>query len=182
MNRIRELRKARDWTAEDLGSRVGTSGVQITRLETGERRLTVDWMNRIAAALQVTPGELLATRTPLEPADDVGPPGLSYASLAAALSRRGLKLYSVLTGVVSDAGILAGSTITVDETPEAVARAAAGDLVVVEAQDHGGEPQKILRQFIPPRMLLINRPGVPVVMTLDDPSLSCRIVGVVIRD
>jgi phage repressor protein C with HTH and peptisase S24 domain len=72
MNRIREWRRRRDLTLEQLGMILGTSNQQISRLEKGERRLTVDWLLRIAKALQVEPDELLdpndrpGIRTPIE--------------------------------------------------------------------------------------------------------------------
>lgn len=59
MNRIREWRRRRDLTLEQLGAVLGTSNQQISRLEKGERRLTVDWLLRFAKALQVEPDDLL---------------------------------------------------------------------------------------------------------------------------
>lgn len=58
-NRIRELRERRDMTQDALATAAGTSKMQISRLERGERRLTQNWMERIAAALGVHPAELL---------------------------------------------------------------------------------------------------------------------------
>lgn len=58
-NRIRELRIARDWSQDRLGEAVGCSKMTISDLERGNVGLTVEWMRRIAAALGVTPGELL---------------------------------------------------------------------------------------------------------------------------
>ena len=58
-NRIRELRKAADLTMDQLAERANTSQQQIQRLETGTRRLTQEWMDRIAEALNVHPAELL---------------------------------------------------------------------------------------------------------------------------
>jgi transcriptional regulator with XRE-family HTH domain len=58
-NRIRELRRAADMTLEQLAELVDSSAPQIARLEKGERRLTVDWMTRLALALGVTPQDLL---------------------------------------------------------------------------------------------------------------------------
>src|SRR6187401_569620 len=52
-NRIRELRVARKLTMATLADRVGTSEQQISRIERGHRRLTDDWMRRIATALDV---------------------------------------------------------------------------------------------------------------------------------
>jgi transcriptional regulator with XRE-family HTH domain len=58
-NRIRELRTARGLTLKELARRVSTSNQQISHLETGKRRLTVGWMERIADALDCNPLELL---------------------------------------------------------------------------------------------------------------------------
>ena len=59
-NRIRHLRRARNITLEQVASATGTSVQQISRLELGVRRLTVDWMERIAPVLGVRPADLLA--------------------------------------------------------------------------------------------------------------------------
>lgn len=58
-NRIRELRQERGLTTIELAERAHTSNQQIGRLERGERRLTQDWMQRIAEALGCESWELL---------------------------------------------------------------------------------------------------------------------------
>lgn len=60
-NRIAELREARGWSQENLAQAANTTNQQIGRLEAGERKLTVDWINRLAPALGVQPYELLIT-------------------------------------------------------------------------------------------------------------------------
>jgi phage repressor protein C with HTH and peptisase S24 domain len=50
-NRIKEWRAALDLTYVRLGALAGTTAPQIQKLERGERKLTLDWMVRIAAAL-----------------------------------------------------------------------------------------------------------------------------------
>ena len=61
-NNIRQLRKARGWSQEELGARVGedVTGATISRLESGRMRLTHAWMVKIAKVLQVSVSELLA--------------------------------------------------------------------------------------------------------------------------
>jgi transcriptional regulator with XRE-family HTH domain len=59
-NRIRELRIARNLTLEEVALNVGTSVQQLSRLERGSRRLTDDWMRRVARALYVRPADLFA--------------------------------------------------------------------------------------------------------------------------
>ena len=59
MNRIRELRQKRGLTGQRLAEMVGTTQVTISRLETGQRKLTQDWMRRIAKALDCSPADLI---------------------------------------------------------------------------------------------------------------------------
>jgi transcriptional regulator with XRE-family HTH domain len=55
------MREGAEMTLEDLAELVGTSAQQISRLEKGERRLTQEWMQRIAAVLPNSPnaGDLI---------------------------------------------------------------------------------------------------------------------------
>jgi transcriptional regulator with XRE-family HTH domain len=58
-NRLKELRKAKGLTLEALAQRVGSSNQHVSHLENGKRRLSVDWMERLATALECHPLELL---------------------------------------------------------------------------------------------------------------------------
>lgn len=60
INRIRDIRRSKNLTLADVASRCAppTTAQTIGRLETGMRQLSLTWMNRIAAALDVDP-ELL---------------------------------------------------------------------------------------------------------------------------
>lgn len=59
-NRILELRKERGLTLAQLAEKTGSTAQQIGRLEKGERRLTTDWMAKIARALDVLPEDLMS--------------------------------------------------------------------------------------------------------------------------
>ena len=69
INRIRDIRKEKGLTLADVAARCRpvTTAQTIGRLETGMRQLSLTWMNRIAAALDVEP-ELLVR------SDDAQPP------------------------------------------------------------------------------------------------------------
>lgn len=60
INRIRDIRRSKGLTLADVAERCSpaTTAQTIGRLETGMRQLSLTWMNRIAAALEVEP-ELL---------------------------------------------------------------------------------------------------------------------------
>ena len=75
-NRIKELREARGLTLQEVADVAGTSLQQIQRLENGYRRLTDEWMRRIAPILRVHPAELLLDLSPrkydlTQPVDEV---------------------------------------------------------------------------------------------------------------
>jgi len=71
MNKIKEIRKNREMTLQSLADKVGTSKSQIDKLERSERRLTVDWMIRIAEALNVPPANLLPEHAQSKPAESI---------------------------------------------------------------------------------------------------------------
>ncbi len=60
-NRIRDIRKAKGLTLADLAAACEppTTAQTIGRLETGMRQLSLTWMNRIAAALDIEPASLM---------------------------------------------------------------------------------------------------------------------------
>ena len=58
---IREVRRAKGWTLEDVARRCDppTTPQTIGRLETGTRTVSMGWLNRIARALDVEPSDLV---------------------------------------------------------------------------------------------------------------------------
>lgn len=58
-NRIAEIRDERGMTQEKLAEAANTGRSMIVKLERGERKLSVDWIVRLAKALRVSPKELL---------------------------------------------------------------------------------------------------------------------------
>lgn len=61
INNIRTVRRAKGLTLDEVAKRCdpATTAQTIGRLETGTRTLSLDWMNRIAAALGVDASELV---------------------------------------------------------------------------------------------------------------------------
>ncbi|MSP43383.1 MAG: XRE family transcriptional regulator [Alphaproteobacteria bacterium] len=64
-NKIRQFRKQRGLTLAGLGTAIGLTPQSVSRIENGKMRLSTGWMEKIAAALNVSPVDLL----------DAGPPG-----------------------------------------------------------------------------------------------------------
>jgi len=82
---IREVRRAKGLTLEEVAQRCAppTTAQTIGRLETGTRTVSVAWLNRIAAALDVDAADLV--RLPDRP--DIAVAAMLDASGAQALRR-----------------------------------------------------------------------------------------------
>lgn len=61
-NRIKEFRTTRGWSQEKLAQSVTPASTrqQIARLETGQRRLTIEWLTRLATALHCAPADFFS--------------------------------------------------------------------------------------------------------------------------
>lgn len=69
INRIRDIRKEKSMTLADVAAACTppTTAQTIGRLETGMRNLSLVWMNRIAAALEVAPEMLVRSDATQQP-------------------------------------------------------------------------------------------------------------------
>ena len=65
-NRLKHLREAQGLSLVGLAARVGTSSQQISHLELAKRHLTVEWLTRLAAALDCHPWTIVSD---VEPSD-----------------------------------------------------------------------------------------------------------------
>ena len=63
-NPLRSYRRQAGLTLEQLARLTGTTAAQISKLEKGERRLTVDWMARLAPPLGIRMADLLSPAIP----------------------------------------------------------------------------------------------------------------------
>jgi transcriptional regulator with XRE-family HTH domain len=65
---LRQLRKRQKLTLQQVADQLGTTATQVRRLETGERRMTREWAERMAPIYQRDPVELLfPTKVPTVP-------------------------------------------------------------------------------------------------------------------
>ncbi len=57
--RIRQMRKARGLTLQQLAARTNTTAQTIQRLETGNMTVSIDWLEKLSRALDIHPVDLL---------------------------------------------------------------------------------------------------------------------------
>ena len=122
-NQIRLHRTRLGITQADLAARLGTTAATISRLETGDVSLSLDWLNRIAEAL-----------------------GLAWTDLAGEPPAAGLEFLGLLgtNGLVMQAGSGAGNDLALAlpaeggvavRLIEAQGRYSAGDILVARRTD-----------------------------------------------
>src|ERR1700722_2938270 len=58
-NNLKLVRERLNMTAKVLAEKVGTTEVQINRLENNKRKMTVDWLLRLCGAMDVTADEIV---------------------------------------------------------------------------------------------------------------------------
>src|ERR1700751_3695346 len=71
--RLRELRMQHGLTLEDVAARANIDTSTLSRLESGKRRLALDHLPRLAAALSVSTDDLLRTPEAQDPRVKGGP-------------------------------------------------------------------------------------------------------------
>lgn len=59
MNRLRQIRKDRKLTLQQVADAAGTTNQMVGMLERGERKLTLEWMQKLAPVLGITVTELI---------------------------------------------------------------------------------------------------------------------------
>lgn len=179
MNRIREIRESARISVDELAERVGTSGTQIRRLESGERRLTQEWMERLASALECSPTDFFSGTLESNVESDVEPVDITIEGLARAIRGRGLCVYRVKSNVLSGIGAQIGDVITVDESASAMAAVENAAAVLVDVV---GSPIILLRQYLRPGLVVTNRLGANTAIRIGDRSIALALRGVVVRD
>lgn len=84
---LKALRTGKGLSQTDLADRIGTTLNMYGKLERGDRRLNMDWLRRIASALDVGIDAIVAEVEPDEPASSqAGSPAPSFEAMKAMLS------------------------------------------------------------------------------------------------
>lgn len=186
MNRIREIRKLMKVARRRLAARLGVADRTLQRWEEGETPITLDRLEEIARALDVPFSRLIVQGLGDMTEDDVAPvadmPGVE--GIGDMLAATDVVVYRVLTPAVAavDARLSPGRTIFVSVSDARLAARKAGDVLLVEAAFGATRDLLLLRQFLPPALLVSNTPNSPHESTikLTDRTFRVRIRGIVL--
>ena len=139
-SRIREVRKAKGLSLADVAARVlpqPTTAQTVGRLETGRRHLSLAWLHKLAAALDVTPDALLTL--PQQPdcplVAQLAAAGVTPPTFAEMIDLRLAANDPVAVRVVDTIGpYRAGDVLIVERVTGDALTALAGNDVIVEAR------------------------------------------------
>jgi transcriptional regulator with XRE-family HTH domain len=141
INRIRDVRREKGLTLAEVGQRCTppTTAQTIGRLETGMRNLSLDWMNRIAAALAVEPELLLRTGQAAEP------------KIVARLTEAGAEALSAPRDAVLPTALSNGGVLMALSVEASAGEFRAGDQVWLREVAEGDHARQINRDVLVPR-------------------------------
>lgn len=184
-HRIKELRERRGWSQEHLGSLIGRSKSVISRLEDGSTRLDLEVAKKVAAALNVTLAEVLGISDEDGYSTGLEDDGARYVAdpgdpLQAFVTSPNRYLFRVDSDAVDKAGIRRGDVAIIDDSATACSAVRALQVVLVmHHPEDGGNAVSLLRQFVPPDLLITNS-STSNAKSLDRIKDDATIVGVVI--
>jgi len=141
INRIRTIRKDKGLTLADLAAACTppTTPQTVGRLETGMRTLSIDWLNRIAAALDVAPELLLVSER------------RDAAMVVARLTADGAEPLPSPREAVEPLAMLGEGNVHVLEVDSAVGEYRAGDRLWLRDLAPEDRPRAINRDVLVPR-------------------------------
>lgn len=187
-NNISRLRKAKGLTLERLEELTGISYSYLSRLQSGERSLSVENAELIARALGASAAEVLGLVRARggEPAvrsleDELVPYHTAVSDPLRALIRDNEVLMQVKSSTLTKIGINADDLLVIDTSEKARKNPPALRPVSVSYRPPNGPSRTfiLLRQFVPPALLITNsRINEPMI---DMESEQATIGGVVIR-
>lgn len=181
LNRIKELRDEKGLSTYELAALVGTTQPTIHRLETGKRKLTVDWMRRIAEALGVEPSDLIAPTVLDQSGDDIKPHEPKDPLLIEAISNSSRQFWRVLRSSLDYVGLKKGDVRVADASHTSINSLQTGDIVIVQVFDvrNMSEPRTLLRQFVAPSLFITNSSkGNPA--PIDAKRIDVKVLGVLL--
>ena len=141
INRIRDIRKQLGLTLAEVAARCDppTTTQTIGRLETGMRTLSLDWLNRIAAALDVEAEHLLGT----------GPE--NTAALVARLTETGAEALPAARMAITPTALVSHGPWRVLEVEAACGEYRKGDQIWLREAEENAYPRLVNRDTLAPR-------------------------------
>ena len=184
VNRIGKLRRDKGLTLQGLADRAGTTASTIRKLERGDMRLTVDWMQRIANGLDCEVRDLIEERDMVvaglsdEGSPYIAEPGDPLAALAKADT---MAPYRISGGHLDNLGIMDGDVVIIDISAEATKKLEPLGIYIAQVYSSNSlDAVTVVRQFVPPALLITNSQSAnlpSLELSTDDVAIKGRIIS-----
>lgn len=141
INRIRDIRKEKGWTLDQLAKACDppTTAQTIGRLETGMRNLSIKWMERIGNALEIDPETLVRSE------------GTPAPMVVAILRAAGADALEKPREAIMPADLAGDGMLSVLTVEESVGEFRPGDMLYLRQLDPEDAPRAINRDVLVPR-------------------------------
>ncbi len=174
-NRIAKLRKERGLSQPMLAAKVGLSKSTISKIETGGQRMLGHQALAISDALGVSMNDLYEDGGVVSPArggfaEEAAPFTPETDTLESRIPlEEHQSWYKIETSYLDQIGYLDGDLVVIDISREALTDLQIGDVVIANYYPRKNGAETIVRQFIPPSLLITNgRKNLPSLNTESD--------------
>lgn len=166
--RIKQLRKANGESQEELGKALGRDRSVVSKWESGQVAVDLEIAGKVAKHYGVSIADVLELESeatgkpqPTGMAEDLVPYRANGADPFAGLAPGPHQYrFTVMSDVLANIGIHKGDVVIVDDSADAVRAVKPLQSVQVNWNDPAdGKSKLLLRQFIPPKLLITNGVG-----------------------
>lgn len=186
-NRVKELRIQKGLTVSALADLVGMSHTHISRIENGQRGLSLPVAERIAKAMDTSAWKVMGANSAASAdprsgfAEDAEPYQPTSASPLPVRPSRSQNIdpWMVKTNALDRVGIRQGMIVFIDISAEAVENLQPLQCVIAQIYEDTGATT-VLRQFVPPALLVTNSSGdnsLPLDLDKGDAHIKGVVVG-----
>ncbi len=182
-NRLAAIRKRAGVTLERLEELTGIAASTLSRMQSGEREMSVEHAQRLAPVLKSSAAALLGLTNGEHSIERPAAPGLAEPDAeryvpppGSFLTASNTTLIFRMKGAALDQAtpaILAGDLVVFDATDDDPARISPFTIVVAQLYDRHEFIQShgtVIRLFMPPDKLITNSSGPNEIFSLNDPS------------
>ena len=158
-NRIKSLRAKMGWTMEQLGDKIGATKATIYKIETARQSITEGHALGLARAFGVTIDDLYESESRPVPAfaEEAAPFTPATATFESHIPLEAHQSwYKIHKSHLDQLGYVDGMLVIIDISREAVRDLHIGDVVIANAYRPDRTAETIVRQFIPPALLVTN--------------------------
>jgi DNA-binding XRE family transcriptional regulator len=158
-NSVKAIRRERGYTQATLAAMIGVKKETISKIERHVQHITEPQAHRLATVLKVAIDNLYESG--LEPLPGFAEEAVPFIPDAGSFEARvpldeDQKWYQIKKNYLDQIGYWDGMLVVIDISNEAIRKLEIGGVVIANKHSENGSAETIVRQFIPPSLLITN--------------------------